>query len=410
VAGVAYSYGPDGARLRKTAGTGTTLYLGDDFELSGGVWTKYLTAEAKRIGSVTTWMHRDHLSSVRLITNAAGGEAERANYLPFGQQFPALTQSKGYIGEKFDPETGLQYLHARYYDPVLGRFLTPDWFDPTSPGVGTNRYAYCFDDPVNCSDPSGHDTDHSDAAYGDSFTPDSSYYTSPSTGGGGGCGSCSGGGGGQSGGSSEGTSARNGDTLGNGSSVSMGGGGGFDGNSNHTIDVGGITIDSGIAAMGAGYLAGMGAMPLMDNVPAYDQQAYDNAYKVGNAWSFTQMGLGVGGLAKSALNGASSAFGKLAMSETLFGEGFFAGTTYTSKVAADMAKGAGEFHSFPEAVKAFESSGTVSTIVGGDGFAVQKLSIPGSYTSANGTVKDGAFTFIKDGLGYINHRLFEIAK
>jgi hypothetical protein len=46
---------------------------------------------------------------VRLITNAAGAQAERANYLPFGQQFPALTQSKGYIGEKFDPETGLQY-------------------------------------------------------------------------------------------------------------------------------------------------------------------------------------------------------------------------------------------------------------------------------------------------------------
>jgi RHS repeat-associated protein len=101
---------------------------------------------------------------VRLITDAAGAQAERSNYLPFGQQFPALTQSKGYIGEKFDPETGLQYLHARYYDPVLGRFMTPDWFDPTSPGVGTNRYAYCFDDPVNCSDPSGHKTDPETAA------------------------------------------------------------------------------------------------------------------------------------------------------------------------------------------------------------------------------------------------------
>ncbi len=110
MAGVAYSYGSDGARLTKTTGTGTTLYLGDDFELTGGVWTKYLTAEAKRVGAVTTWMHRDHLSSVRLITSAAGLQAERANYLPFGQQFPALSQSKGYIGEKFDPESGGQSL------------------------------------------------------------------------------------------------------------------------------------------------------------------------------------------------------------------------------------------------------------------------------------------------------------
>ncbi len=40
---------------------GATLYLGDSFELTGGVWTKYLTAEAKRVGptpgsSVTSWM------------------------------------------------------------------------------------------------------------------------------------------------------------------------------------------------------------------------------------------------------------------------------------------------------------------------------------------------------------------
>lgn len=30
-------------------------------------------------------------------------------------------ESKGFIGERTDPETGLTYLHARYYDAVLGR-------------------------------------------------------------------------------------------------------------------------------------------------------------------------------------------------------------------------------------------------------------------------------------------------
>jgi RHS repeat-associated protein len=101
-------------------------------------------------------MHRDHLSSVRLITNASGLENERANYRPFGGQFPGLSQSKGYIGEKFDAETGLQYLHARWYDPALARFLTPDDWNPVIPGVGTNRYAYSFNDPINSSDASGH--------------------------------------------------------------------------------------------------------------------------------------------------------------------------------------------------------------------------------------------------------------
>ncbi|MGH6924048.1 MAG: alpha/beta fold hydrolase [Propylenella sp.] len=64
--------------------------------------------------------------------------------------------AKGYICERRDPETGLLYLNARYMDPVLGRFLSPDDWDPTQPGVGTNRYAYAENDPINKSDPNGH--------------------------------------------------------------------------------------------------------------------------------------------------------------------------------------------------------------------------------------------------------------
>lgn len=37
-------------------------------------------------------------------------------------------------------------------------FLTPDWWDPTQPGVGTNRYAYSGNDPINRMDPSGNDS------------------------------------------------------------------------------------------------------------------------------------------------------------------------------------------------------------------------------------------------------------
>lgn len=53
--------------------------------------------------------------------------------------------------------TGLTHLNARYYyDAVFGRFLSPDWWEITDPGVGTNRYAYSLNNPVNKSDPSGH--------------------------------------------------------------------------------------------------------------------------------------------------------------------------------------------------------------------------------------------------------------
>ncbi|RYG99571.1 MAG: hypothetical protein EON58_03495, partial [Alphaproteobacteria bacterium] len=38
----------------------------------------------------------------------------------------AMATKKGYIGERFDAETGLMYLNARYYDPAFGRFVPPD--------------------------------------------------------------------------------------------------------------------------------------------------------------------------------------------------------------------------------------------------------------------------------------------
>ncbi|MGO4339997.1 RHS repeat-associated core domain-containing protein, partial [Labrys sp. KB_33_2] len=64
-------------------------------------------------------------------------------------------EDHGYIGERQD-ETGLLYLNARYYDPHIARFVSPDWWDPTQEGVGTNRYSYADNNPINVADPSGH--------------------------------------------------------------------------------------------------------------------------------------------------------------------------------------------------------------------------------------------------------------
>jgi RHS repeat-associated protein len=88
----------------------------------------------------------------------------QSSYRPFGELTEAFNpatlppdpaETKGFIGERFDTDAGLQYLNARYHDPELGRFIQPDWFEVTEPGVGTNRYAYSFNDPVNLRDPEG---------------------------------------------------------------------------------------------------------------------------------------------------------------------------------------------------------------------------------------------------------------
>ena len=85
------------------------------------------------------------------------------------------------------------------------------------------------------------------------------------------------------------------------------------------------------------------------------------------------------------------------------GKSFFSNTKYTNKVLGQIKKG--DFHAFPESVKAFESSGTITTIKGGDGITRQMLKIPGSYGG-----KQGFFEFIKDANGTINHRLFRPLK
>src|SRR5262249_9485893 len=64
-------------------------------------------------------------------------------------------QTKGFIGQRLDDKSGLMYLHARYYDPQLGRFIQADPSDPLGLGVGVNRYAYAGDNPVAYLDPTG---------------------------------------------------------------------------------------------------------------------------------------------------------------------------------------------------------------------------------------------------------------
>ena len=153
-------YAPDGSRAQKIAPTATMLYPDASVEITAGTtpaFTRYPHPDIKVVGTTKSFLHRDHLASVRLVTTSTGAIAESTNYASYGERTNAGFQtSKSYIGERFDPETGLLYLNARYMDPILGRFISPDDWDPTIAGVGTNRYAYSQNDPINKSDQNGH--------------------------------------------------------------------------------------------------------------------------------------------------------------------------------------------------------------------------------------------------------------
>jgi len=61
-----------------------------------------------------------------------------------------------YRGYYYDAETGLYYLNSRYYNPNWGRFLNADSVFGKAGGLLThNLFAYCGNDPVMASDPSG---------------------------------------------------------------------------------------------------------------------------------------------------------------------------------------------------------------------------------------------------------------
>jgi RHS repeat-associated protein len=81
-------------------------------------------------------------------------------YFPYGQERPsATTDGKEKFATYFrDSETGLDYANARYHEPGMGRFMTPDPYmasgGPSDPG-SWNRYSYVEGDPINSFDPTG---------------------------------------------------------------------------------------------------------------------------------------------------------------------------------------------------------------------------------------------------------------
>ena len=102
---------------------------------------------------------------MRVTSNPAGAVAKRQVFRPLGESAqvtgsaPQDGETIGFIGERAAPEAGLIFLNARWLEPRLGIFLSPDWWDPNLPGVGPNRYLYAEGDPVNKSDRNGHSVD-----------------------------------------------------------------------------------------------------------------------------------------------------------------------------------------------------------------------------------------------------------
>jgi RHS repeat-associated protein len=168
---VTLTHNGDGVRVGKHVNGTSTDYVQDVggslpvavAETSGGQTSRFVYGNdlVARIDPAAnpTFYHHDGLGSVRALSNLAGQRTDAYSYDVFGSprsHTGDADQTFTFTGEQADDDLGFVYLRARYYDPILGQFLSRDPL-PGAPRrtQSRNRYTYCGNCPTACVDPSG---------------------------------------------------------------------------------------------------------------------------------------------------------------------------------------------------------------------------------------------------------------
>ena len=112
------------------------------------------------------YVHKDHLGSLDKVTNSSGSVIQSTSFDAWGRRrnpsnwtytsIPLATFSRGYTGHEHLDLFSLINMNGRMYDPILGRFLSPDNFVQASDFTQSyNRYSYCLNNPLIYTDPDG---------------------------------------------------------------------------------------------------------------------------------------------------------------------------------------------------------------------------------------------------------------
>lgn len=180
-----FEYKADDNRMRMTVKNGdatllTRYYIGDCYEqdVETGVERLYLGGDAYSAPAVYVkergswkiyYICRDHLGSITHVVNEDGTVKQELSYDAWGRlrnpetqeayapgSEPILFLGRGYTGHEYLPWFGLVNMNARLYDPVLGRFLSPDpYVQMPDDTQSYNRYSYCMNNPLKYVDKNG---------------------------------------------------------------------------------------------------------------------------------------------------------------------------------------------------------------------------------------------------------------
>ena len=168
---ISYAYDMAGVRSSKTVGSTTykfTTLSGLVTRQTGGgktidfVYDENNQPLAMKYNNTLYYYVLNAQGDVVRIVNSSRSTVASYTYDPWGK----IISSSGtladinplrYRGYYYDAETGFYYLQSRYYDPEIGRFINADSYASTDATglLSTNMFAYCENDPVNKSDPSG---------------------------------------------------------------------------------------------------------------------------------------------------------------------------------------------------------------------------------------------------------------
>ena len=163
-------------------GTETRYYFSNLYELvdKNGRNTEkcYIFADGKAVAFVEKasdksessvfYFHRDHLGSVQSYTDSEGKLVQELSYDAwgnlrnpdtwelYGDDAPELMLDRGYTGHEHLPSFGLINMNARLYNPLLGRFISPDpYVQAPDFTQNFNRFSYCLNNPLKYYDKSG---------------------------------------------------------------------------------------------------------------------------------------------------------------------------------------------------------------------------------------------------------------